>query len=417
MRVLFLADAMNADIAGGSRVVADALAAGLAAHGHEVTFLVPRHKPDAPAEERLANGAIRIVRYNGGGGAKHFIAAGRDAAARLHAEHPFDIAHTHFAWAAVGPLKALPGSVPVVRTFHGPWDEEGWVEERASASGLPGLLKARAKRIYRRRIEAADLRRSRRITVLSDFFSNDVIRRFGIPAAWVVKIPGGADVERFTPGEGRAAARRALSLPQDKKILLSIRRLAPRMGLDNLIQAMPAIVAKQPDALLLIGGRGPHRDTLEKAIRETGMEDHVRLIGFVPDEQLADYYRAADLFVLPTIALEGFGLVTVEALACGTPALGTQVGGTTEILGGLDKRLIASGTTPVALKEGILSFLTGDWAKTLMPERLRGYVLENYTWDRHVSAVEAVYREVLAEAGKEPGRATSVSPVKTEAAP
>ena len=130
------------------------------------------------------------------------------------------------------------------------------------------------------------------------------------------------------------------------------------------------------------------------------MEEHVRLIGFVPEDRLADYYRAAELFVLPTVALEGFGLVTVEALACGTPVLGTPVGATPEILEALDRRLVLPGTTPETLAGGIWAFLEGNWAKALTPERLSRFVRERYSWDRHVEATVQIYEEVLARAVK-----------------
>lgn len=129
------------------------------------------------------------------------------------------------------------------------------------------------------------------------------------------------------------------------------------------------------------------------------LADHVRLIGFIPDDKLVSYYQAADLFVLPTVALEGFGLVTTEALACGVPVIGTPIGATPEILSGLDPRLLAAGTAPDALAAAILGFLEGDWAGELTPDRLRAYVAARYTWDRHVDAVEAVYREVISQQG------------------
>lgn len=399
-----LADAVNEDLAGGSRVVARELAHGLAVRGHEVTFLVPRHVAEtAPQEEPPPPKNIRVVRYGSAGlGGAAFVRAGQEACARLCAEQTFDVAHTHFAWAAVGPLRALPPETAHLRSFYGPWDVEAWMEDSAhlktlaDASPLQRLRAAaemRVKRIMRHRVEAANLKRSRRVVVLSEQ-SRGEVAEFGYPDDRIHKIPGGADVTRFHPTKYRRSAREVLRLPQDRRILLSVRRLAPRMGLDNLIQAMPAVVKRHPNALLLIGGQGPYREQLETAIQATGMGEHIRLVGFIPDEDLVTYYQAADLFVLPTIALEGFGLVTVEALACGTPVLGTPVGATPEILNALDPRLVTSGVDPQALADSILIYLGGPWAKELTPERLSAFVRERYTWDRHVDAIEALYAEI-----------------------
>jgi glycosyltransferase involved in cell wall biosynthesis len=134
---------------------------------------------------------------------------------------------------------------------------------------------------------------------------------------------------------------------------------------------------------------------LERLVRDLDLKHAVTLAGFLPEEQLADYYRAADLFVLPTASLEGFGLVTVDALACGTPVLGTPVGATAEILEPLDARLLTAGTESQDLADGILAFWKGTWRFALSPERLHGYVRDRFTWDRHVAATLAVYEEAL----------------------
>jgi glycosyltransferase involved in cell wall biosynthesis len=394
MRILFLADAVFEDKPGGSRVVARELARGLAARGHQVTFLVARQDTQAPADERRGD-SIRIVRYPGAGNPLAFIRAGRQAAARLWAEEPFDVAHTHFAYAALGPLSALPPTLPHVRSFYGPWDEEGWVEDTTTGTpGTLGMAKARIKRRLRHAVEAANLRRSATAIVLSHHSEAEVLS-FQYPPANIKLLPGGADTERFVPAPDRAAVRESLGLPTDRPVLLSVRRLAARMGLDALIQAMPAVVARHPRALLLIGGRGPERERLERRITDLNLTDSVRLIGFIPDDQLAAHYQAADAFVLPTLALEGFGLVTTESLACGTPVLGTPIGATPELLGGLDPRLVLPGTTPEALALGINTFLDHGMDWNLTPERLHQYVRDTYSWDAHTEGMEQIYREAI----------------------
>ena len=396
MRILFLADAIFDDIPGGSRVVARELACGLTARGHDVTILAGRQTPGGPDEVRM--GDVRVLRYPGAGNPLAFVREGRRACARLSAEHPFDVVHTHFAYAALGPLQAVPRDVAHVRSFYGPWDEEGWVEDTSRPLGPLGMAKARVKRSLRRRVEAANLKRSRAVVVLSEHSCAEV-RAFGYPDRGIHLIPGGTDTDRFHPAADKRTVREGLGLPHDRTLLLSVRRLAPRMGLDNLIRALPAVVARCPDALLLIGGKGPERARLEALAGETGMGGHVRLLGFIPDDRLAAHYQSADLFVLPTLALEGFGLVTTEALACGLPVVGTPVGATPEILGGLDERLVTRGTNREALAHTILRYLQEDWAVTLTPERLHRFVSENYTWERHVAAVESLYVSLIAEAG------------------
>jgi glycosyltransferase involved in cell wall biosynthesis len=100
-----------------------------------------------------------------------------------------------------------------------------------------------------------------------------------------------------------------------------------------------------PEVLLLIAGKGPLHDALSARIEDLGLQRHVRLLGYVPDADLALAYRAADLSVVPTVALEGFGLITVESLAAGTPVLVTPVGGLPETVQALAPNLILPAAT------------------------------------------------------------------------
>ena len=143
-------------------------------------------------------------------------------------------------------------------------------------------------------------------------------------------------------------------MPAGKIHLLTVRNLEPRMGLDNLLKAIALLKEKALNIHLVIGGKGPERKNLENLIRRYELFDHVTMTGFIPAEQLPKYYGAADFFVLPTRELEGFGLVTPESMACGTPVLGTPVGGTREILSGFDSKFLFKDATPGAMVEGIL---------------------------------------------------------------
>ena len=399
MRILILADAVFSDIPGGSRVATRELAHGLLQRGHKVTFLVGRHNDKARDDEWHSDGT-RIVRYRGAGEGFKFVRHGQEACAKLWAEsaYPYDVVHSHFAFAGLGPLRVIPRSVPRVRTFHGPWDAEGWVED-SQFSGAMNAVKARLKRVFRKQVETSSLRGSDQVLTLSEAFRRLVAERACISPEKIAVIPGGADSARFQPVSDPALCRKKLGLPLDRRILISVRRLAPRMGLDNLIRAIPALIHRYPDILLLIGGTGPEEARLKGIIQNLKLEHSVRMLGFIPEEDLAAYYQAADLFVLPTLSLEGFGLVTTEALACGLPVIGTPVGATPEILRKLDPRLITSGISPLALSAAILEFFSGQWAETLTPTRLHQFVADNYNWESHISATEAVYEKVLETRG------------------
>ena len=133
----------------------------------------------------------------------------------------------------------------------------------------------------------------------------------------------------FCPGD-QAAARQRLGLPLDTQLILWVGQMAPVKGLENLLQAFSAVVARQPNTQLLLVGRGPEQKSLEETVARTNLKGKVRFVGPVAPSSLPDWYRAADLFALSSLS-EGIPNVLRESLACGTPYVATNVGGIAEL--------------------------------------------------------------------------------------
>jgi glycosyltransferase involved in cell wall biosynthesis len=243
-------------------------------------------------------------------------------------------------------------------------------------------------------IERACLRRASLIHVLSDFSARQIETLYRIPSERIVKIPAGVDIGTFRASDDRAATRQALGLPVDRTLVLSVRNLEHRMGLDLLLRAIAAIRPAHPDVVLLIGGAGSRRGELEALARDLGIDQDVRFLGFIPEPSLPLYYQAADVFVLPTRELEGFGLVTVEALACGTPVLGTPIGATPEILSPLSPALLFGEASAEAIARGLGNFLDDrkrDASRYLDLRRAcRRHAEDHYGWDRAIGDLEAL---------------------------
>jgi glycosyltransferase involved in cell wall biosynthesis len=162
------------------------------------------------------------------------------------------------------------------------------------------------------------------------------------------------------------------------------------MGIEQLLRAVQ-ILAPDDIYLAIVGG-GLLTDELRRLSSELGVDGRVRFAGQVAEEELPDWYRAADLFVLPTVAYEGFGMVTVEALASGTPVVGTPAGATPELLEPLDPRLVARGSDPGSLAVAIretLEFIDDDFRS-----RCREYAVARFSWDK----VAAAWEEALLSA-------------------
>lgn len=265
-------------------------------------------------------------------------------------------------------------------------------------------------------VEGACLRRATRIHVLSNFSAHQLWKLYRIPADRIVKIPGGVDTERFRPASDRNAVRQALGLPACRPVLFTVRNLEARMGLDILIRAMVVLRRHIPKVLLLIGGAGSLRGQLEALIDSLDLRSHVRLLGFVAETELPLYYQAADVFVLPSRELEGFGLVTVEALACGTPVLGTPVGATPEILLPLNPHLVFRDTTPEAMAEGIGRALVAEGGDAVVDQHsrqaCRRHAETHYAWEQSLTELEETLRGLAERRGDSLGPAHPSLPLE-----
>jgi glycosyltransferase involved in cell wall biosynthesis len=385
--VLVLADRYDSN--GGLDVVVRETSQLLAkSHGFDVTVLASRVTRDVPLQED--HGDLRVLRYEGRPFASPLLALSPRIRALL-AQRPVEIVHSHFAYASTGIAAIVPRTVPRIRTFHGSWALEGWASE--VAGGQP-TMKARIKRRLREEVEAWDLRCSRRIIVLSDFARNYLTGIFGIDPRKVVRIPGGVDIERFRPVADKVAERTRLSLPTEKRLLLFVGRLIPLKRIDVLIDAFARIRASYPNLHLAIVGDGPMLAQLRLQVQALELAGDVTFAGSQGNE-LSSYFAAADACILPST--ETFGLVTLEALACGVPVIGSREGATIEILRGLDERLLVKGVEADQLAEAIRSFLSGDWSLALRPERLRAYVADNFTWGRHAELLAAELRALTGD--------------------
>lgn len=398
MKLLFLADVSISGCSGGAERALHAETTGLARRGHAVRVLtrrLARHQ----ADEDIIDG-VREYRYPvDESSPARFLSStlGRSRALfdRLLTEEPVDLLHAHQPFTGFALLRApRRQSLPAIYTCH-----SLAFEEYATRNPHANPLLAALHTMGRRGLERGVLKRSDRILTLSEFMRQRVQQAHRMAREKIEVIPGGVDERRFRPNPDKAAVRKALDWPDDRFILFTVRNLVPRMGLDNLVRAMSAVASKADDVLLIIGGEGGLRPSLQAVIDEAGLRRHVRLAGYIPEAQLPPAYQAADLFILPTAQLEGFGLVTLEALASGLPVLGTRIGATPEILESLDSRWLFDGPEPAALAgriiETVLEMKRQPGSRAALAHRCRSYVEAHYTWSRHLDRLEAVYGQLV----------------------
>lgn len=412
MNLLFVADVSIENVIGGAERVLHEQTTRLARRGHRV-HLITRRLPEHRRELQTIDGVAEIrCDFDPHGGIRSIVRNRLQARRHLDALHqplPTDCLNAHQPLAAFGLMsQAAALGLPAVYTCHSLWAEEYLSRNTECAPAGRALRRVRAW--GRNWIEGRVLRRCTRIVALSRFTQTKLQRVHGIPEEQVVVVPGGVDLVKFHPAADKAAVRGALGLPVGRYVAFTVRNLVPRMGLDRLVLAMQEVARRIPAALLIIGGQGPMRAELESMINRLGLRHHVRLAGFIPEEALVRHYQAADLFVLPSRELEGFGMVTLEALACGLPVLGTQVGGTREILARWDERFLLNDGLPETLARGIVEcrqrFDPGRGEAASIPRTCRSFAETHYAWDRHLAALEAVFED----AWRWRGRSRSLAP-------
>jgi glycosyltransferase involved in cell wall biosynthesis len=292
-----------------------------------------------------------------------------------------NVVDSHFALYSVLPLFfAGIRRRPLVVHFQGPWADEG----KTQGDLLPIVM---AKRFIERRVYS----RAREAIVLSHAFGRVLVEAYGVSPWRVSVVHPGTDLSRFTPGN-RSEARKALAIPESTWVAVAVRRLVPRMGLDVLLDAWATV--ETDDRLLMVAGGGPMLDELRDQAARRGLSAHVRFVGDVKDDALlADCYRAADVCVVPSVALEGFGIVILEALACGTPVIVTDVGGLPEAVSGLTPGDVVRAGDAVAL--GARLRAAADGSRPLPSSRQCRSYAEQFSWPRIAQEHLRIYRRAL----------------------
>lgn len=395
MNILIVTESFYPDDVGGVHSCVYNLAKGLVKKGHGVWLMTLKLKSNAPSNENIEG--INIFRYNSAttGGLIYFrrplfsILNSCALFKKLSREIKFDIINFNSVLPAFGiTLSGKSKKISKIFTFHASMYQEVMIQSRKKRYAFflnPIIFLAI------RLIEKICLKKSNKIIVLSQFNRQQLFKLYNVEPAKIALIPGGVDIEKFKPSPEAKSIRENLKLPPNKIIILTVRRLVVRMGLEELVYAMKKVVEKEKNVLLIIGGDGFLRSELQRLIETLNLKDNIVLLGPVSSDDLILYYQASDFFVLPTQYLEGFGIVTLEALASGLPVLGTPIGGTKEILERLDKSLLFKSASIEDITNGIKNFISEkeQWHK--MGSRCREYVISNYSWEKIVSDNENLF--------------------------
>jgi glycosyltransferase involved in cell wall biosynthesis len=214
-------------------------------------------------------------------------------------------------------------------------------------------------------------------------------------------IPGGANEKIFYPPESKRIKkdiRKKLKLSDDTFYIISSRRLIPRTGVDLLIRAFKKLKsvespsAEVPHTKLIITGKGESENFLKALAAELNVSNDIIFTGYVSEEELSLYYRASDLYVIPTRFLEGFGLSTVEAMASGLPVIGTEIGGTSEILSEISSDLLIPSPEAGLIAEKIVFMFRQDMAE--WGKKSFDLFKKKFRWTKHTELLMDFFHEL-----------------------
>jgi len=363
----------------GTGVVCYHNALGLARLGHEVTVYT-------------ADEALNDYRYPGEISVHHLPVLLRLGNAPLMPSlwnlAGFDIVHLHYPFyfgAEMLFLKSLLGGSPYVVTYHQDVLFDGWLRfpERLHHALLGRQILGRAARVL---ATSQDYARASRLRPLAR-------ARPGL----VDELPNGVDARRFHPGVEGGAVRDHYDLrPEDRTVLFvgALDRAHYFKGIGVLLQALGRI--SDPGLRLLVVGHGDLLAAYQSQAQALGLAARVTFCGRVPDADLPAHYAASDLLVLPSTTMgEAFGVVLLEAMACGKPVIASNLPGVRSVVDdGRDGLLVRPGDVE-DLAEKVRRLLADARGRREMGARGRKKVEERYDWPRIVPRLEQVYAEVL----------------------
>jgi D-inositol-3-phosphate glycosyltransferase len=383
--------------AGGQNIYVAHVARGLARAGHHVDVLTRLDDPALPPVVDVRPG-MRVLHIPAGPARfvpkeqllPHMGAFARAAQQLMAHSVAYDVVHANFFMSGLVGLRLQQRfGVPLVMTFHA----LGLVrrEHQGAADGFP---------LARIDIERRIVREADSVIAECPQDKADLLRLYGADAGRIAIVPCGVELAQFKPGD-KAAARRELDLADDEFVVLQLGRLVPRKGIDNVIRAVALLPRALKPKLLVVGGDAPEPDEkltpeigrLRGIAAECGIADRVVFTGQRQRDALRACYVAADVFAT-TPWYEPFGITPLEAMACGTPVVGSAVGGIKHsVLDGVTGFLVPP-QDPAALAERLAQLQAHPLLREALGRAGVRRMRSLFTWDRIAGELATVYQAV-----------------------
>jgi glycosyltransferase involved in cell wall biosynthesis len=226
------------------------------------------------------------------------------------------------------------------------------------------------------------LHKAERLLAVSRFTRDKVAKEQGLDLTRFSLLPNTVDGDRFRPAPKASALLEKLGIPADARIILTVCRLIrdeSYKGYDQILAALPKVKASVPDVHFLLVGRGDDAVRVQREVNENGLDQCVTFPGYVPEQELVDYYNLCDVYVMPSRG-EGFGIVFLEALACGKPVLAGNCDGASDALRDGELGILVDPADIAELASTLIALLSGTHPHPLVfrPDELRRRTLDYF---------------------------------------
>ena len=305
----------------------------------------------------------------------------------------FDIYHVHIA-----PLAYLLNKKPLVVTAHTTTYGEAESIKYIKNSDIRTFLYYISFKTYGYLLDKIVYKKADKIIVVNDHIKNELKNIYKVPDSKIEIIYNGVDINSFYPIANKKIMRQYFNINPDAFVVLYVGRLAERKNINLIIDAMDKLKTNK-NIVALIAGKGYMYKVLKKKIRDNKLEDKVKLLGFVKDEDLTKLYNTADVFVQPSI-YEGMPLTLLEAQACSIPIISTNFEGVNNIIIDNETGFILNKPSAEELAEKIKFLFNNKKILNEMKSRCLNNVYENFTIDKTVQRHLALYEKMVTNTRK-----------------
>lgn len=304
--------------------------------------------------------------------------------ANITRKYDIQILHAHFAWPSgfAALLAKREVNKPLLVTLHG-------VDILKDVSiGYGARLHEHVDYAVRKVLKVAD-----RVIVASKYVYEEALKA-GCPQGNLMHIPNGVDINRFNPALEGSTIRNQLNIKDDDPVVFTVRAHVPKNGIEYLVKASTIIVRNFRNAKFIIGGEGPLRKYHELLARKLGVSENFFFTGYIPESQLPCYYAASGVFVTPSV-IEAFGLVTAEAMACGKPVVGSDVGGIPDTIVDGANGFLVKPKDPKDLADKILFLMEHPEVARKMGKEGRKMAEEKFDVKKRVERIVQLYSQLM----------------------